>query len=178
MTTNIRIKMDSELLFTELEKLPASGLTIELKSDRYLLVIYLFFFVLLLTSVLLLPLSIWLIILFMLGLSAFFQLLIRKCFLLNHPDSVKKITFTEVNWCFIQLNNSKVLKAKILPETVLTEFIVILNLQDTEKSSQPILKRVFFANYYILITAQSIGIENFWKLKRYLRFKHLTKQKA
>ena len=152
------------------DKLPASGLILELKSSPLLIKVYIVFFILLLLSLALLPLPVWLIICLVLIVSGYFQLIFRKHLLLSHPESINKLVFTDMDWCFVQLNNSKILKATILPETILTEHLVILNLKDITK------QRLFSGNYYLLITAYSVSGNIFWQLKRYLRFKKLNSQ--
>lgn len=154
----------TEKLNNELDKLPASGLILQLRPASSLLWIYVCFFSLILLSVLILPVDLWQKISILLILCAFFQLILRKDLLLKHPKSIQKLVLTELHWCFIQFNNDQLVKATILSNTLLTEHLVILNLQNRS------LKSLFFKQYSIVITAESIGKDNFRKLKRYLRF--------
>ena len=162
--------MNSELFNTKLaepavDKLPASGLILEMKSSPLLIKLYIGFFILILLALALLALPVWLIIIFILIISAYFQLLFRQHLLLSHPESIKKLVFTDMDWCFVQLNNARILKATILPDTILTEHLVILNLKDVTKTG------FLSGNYHLLITAHSVSGNLFWQLKRYLRFK-------
>ncbi|MBE9527588.1 MAG: hypothetical protein IME94_11520 [Proteobacteria bacterium] len=160
--------LNLQLAEIQLEKLPSSGLILDLKPAQLLLKVYLGFFILLLISLALLPIPNWMIVVLILLLSFYFQFMFRKHLLLNHPKSIDKLVFTDMDWCFVQLNNSKILKATILPETILTEHLVILNLK--ELSSQGF----FSGNYHLLITATSVTDNYFWQLKRYLRLKKLN----
>ncbi|MCU7833967.1 MAG: hypothetical protein KZQ83_01850 [gamma proteobacterium symbiont of Taylorina sp.] len=159
--------LNREILSTEVEKLPASGLLLELKPNHWLLEIYLIFFMLVIVSLFLLPVSMWFTFILVIAASTYFQLIFRKYLLFNHPESIQKLVFTELEWCFIQLNNTQILKTVILSDTILSEHLVILNLKNRTKTS------VFHGRYSILITAGSVGRHDFWKLKRYLRFKKL-----
>ena len=160
--------LNIQLADIELEKLPSSGLILDLKPAQLLLKVYLGFFILILLSLVLLPISYGLIILLIIIVSAYFQFILRKHLLLNHPESINKLVFTDMDWCFVQLNNSKIFKATILAETILTEHLVILNLKDITKQN------FFLGNYHLLITAGSVSDHYFWQLKRYLRFKKMT----
>lgn len=168
--------LSTQLLAIELEKLPASGLILEFQSSPFLLKVYLVFFVLLLVSLSLLPISVWFIAIVTMILLFYFQLMFRRHLLLSHPESIQKLVLTEMGWCFIQLNNSQIIKAAILPDSVLSEHLVILNLKDVSENSVFKLslskQSIFFRKYHILITADSVGENKFWQLKRYLRFKN------
>jgi len=162
--------MDSELLNHDclsvgIEKLPASGLLLKLQPDSRLLSIYVIFFILLIISLFLLPIANWLIIVLMVVISAYFQWIFRQFLLLNHPKSVNQLVFTEKGWCLLQLNNDQILKMTILADTILTEHLVILNLKKMNDNS------FIFSQYHVLISANSVGKDKFWALKRYLRFK-------
>ena len=165
--------MDSGTLSAQLEKLPASGLTLKLHSSPLLIKAYLIFFLLLLTAVFLLAIPLWQWLLIMVALTGYFQYLFRKDILLNHDRSAATLVLTELDWCYIQLKNGQVIKADIRANTVLTEFVVILNLQASSASSSPFLG--FFRTYSVILTADSIGTHYFRQLKRYLRFINLNK---
>jgi len=128
---------------------------------------------LLLISVILLPISPWQWLLIMVGLTGYFQYLFRKDILLNHDRSPATLVMTELDWCYIRLKNGQVIKADIRGNTVLTEFVVILNLQASSTSFSPLLR--FSKTYSVILTADSVGTHNFRQLKRYLRFKTLNK---
>jgi len=117
-----------EKLNNELDKLPASGLILQLRPVSCLFWIYVCFFSLIILSVLILPVDLWQKIIILLILSVFFQLILRKDLLLKHPQAIQKLVLTELDWCFIQFNNDQLVKANILPNTILTEHLVILNL--------------------------------------------------
>lgn len=157
-----------QLADIELKELPSGGLVLELNSSHLLLIMYIAFFMLILLSLSLLPIPVWLIIFLLMTVSAYFQFMFRKHLLLNLPESINKLVFTDTDWCFVQLNNSRILKATILPETILTEHLVILNVKEVSK------KGSLYGNYHILITALSVTENKFWQLKRYLCFKNLN----
>ena len=159
--------LDKELhekLNNEFDKLPASGLILQLTSAPRLIWIYVCFFSLTFLSVFILPIDFWQKIVLLLLMSTYYHFILRKDLLLNHPNSIQKLVLTELDWCFIKFNNDHVVKANILANTILTENLVILNLQNRA------VKSLFFKRYSILITAENVGVDNFRKLKRYLRF--------
>lgn len=195
--------MDSGILSTQLEKLPAYGLTLELKGPvvingslglSYILsLVYLLFFLLLLSALYLLPLSP----LFSTSLGQFFCLavilvwycrqLFNKHFLLKHPFSIQKLVFTELGWCYVELKNSQIFKADICSDTILTEHLVILNL--TERAPEElclkdcpaspfasIIKKFrFFNKYSVLLTADRLDSNKFREIKRHLRLISFSK---
>lgn len=170
----------------QLERLPASGLTIEFKEATLnrecfglaaaLSVATLIFFLLICVVLNLLPLSFWQMLCLFLLLFFYCQNLFRKHFLLNHPLSINRIIFTEIGWCYVQLNSSQVFKADIEYDTVLTEHLVILNLraQDADaQTSNSLLSRItklkLFNQYSIFLTADRLGRDKFRNIKRHLR---------
>ena len=167
--------MESELfnkrIFdSQLENLPASGLRLDLTASSLLLTVYMVFFILILVSLILLPISIWLIVILLISVSAYFQFIFRKNLLLNHPESIDKLVFTDMDWCFVLLKNNTILKASILPNSILTEHLVILNLKSI------VQKNYFFGHSSLLITSHSVANNQFWQLKRYLRFKKFNSE--
>lgn len=162
--------LNSGLLDIEPESLPASGLTLDLKANPWLMKLYLVFFVLLIVSLSLLPISFFQIGIVIILSIAYFQFIFRKYLLLNHPESIEKVVFTDMDWCFIQLKNAKIFKATILPDSILTEHLVILNLKKITK------KNNFLGHYSVLITHRSVDNNKFWLLKRYLRFKKFNSE--
>ena len=91
----------------------------------------------------------------------------------THPLAIKKLLFTELGWCYITLNNGRIVKAGIKTDTIATEYIVILNLYG--QSDQSALA-AFFNNYSVILTAQEVGEEPFRQLKRYLRLINFSKK--
>lgn len=166
-TELISPELDKELhekLNNEFDKLPASGLILQLRPAPRLIWIYMCFFSLTFLSVLILPIDFWQKIVLLLLMSGYYYFILRKDLLLSHSKSIQKLVLTELDWCFIKFNNDQVVKANILAHTILTEHLVILNLQDRTGQA------LFFKRYSIVITAESVGVDNFRKLKRYLRF--------
>jgi len=159
---------------TEDEKIPASGLSLNLtRAATYIIVIYSLFFWLILTAC---YLSIPIISLFFcisLIILAYAQLLFSKSMFRTHPLAIKKLLFTELGWCYITLNNGRIVKAGIKTDTIATEYIVILNLYG--QSDQSALA-AFFNNYSVILTAQEVGEEPFRQLKRYLRLINFSKK--
>lgn len=151
-------------LNNEFDKLPASGLILQLRPASRLIWIYVCFFSLTFLSVFILPVDFWQKIVLLLLMSIYYHYILRKDLLLTHSSSIQKLVLTELDWCFIKFNNEHVVKADILANTILTEHLVILNLQNRAARS------LFFRRYSILITAENVGVDNFRKLKRYLRF--------
>ena len=189
--------MDLGILSTQLEKLPASGLTLELKqTDIFsvcscfngglsyaLILVYLLFFLVLLTALFLLSLSplfssFWGQFLCLAVILVWYcQQLFRKHFLLSHPHSIQRLVFTELDWCYVQLKNSQVIKAEINQDTILTEHLVILNLTErnlSDCSESTFFSRIRHFNYFnthsVFLTADRLDSKKFRDLKRYLRF--------
>ena len=181
--------MDSGKLSAQLEMLPASGLTLDLKGSNFLnnendqppglfyvlSFVYLLFFLLLLMALWLLPLQPWLVLFFSVIIIGYCQYLFRKHFLLNYPLSIKKLVFTELGWCYVQLNNSQVFKANIESDTILTEHLVLLNLRKHHVSEYDsffgrIKSNGFSKHYSVLLTSDRLGGERFREIKRHLRF--------
>ncbi len=111
------------------------------------------------------------------------QRLFRKHLLLNHPAAIKKMVFTELGWCYIQLNDSKIFKADIKRNTILTEHLVILNMieQPGEEASgtnfRLKIRHLFFLNQYsIFLTRDQLGATKFRDIKCYLRFINYIKK--
>lgn len=187
--------MDSGKLSKQLEMLPASGLTIELKSPDlfchypglacFLSFFYLLFFLLLLVALSLLEINSWLFVSLVLFLSAYCFILFRQHLLLNHPSSIKKLVFTEQGWCYVQLNNLQVFKADIESDTILTEHLVILNLIEHDlaefemaEKKDLLFKKIgfyFAKNHSLFLTADRLGKKKFKETKRLLRFISFSK---
>lgn len=181
--------MDSGILSVQSEKLPASGLMLELKCplfgerhfgfSYFLSVIYFLFFLLLLYSVYSLPLLPFfpsLVVQFLciaMLLVWYFQYLFRKHFLLTHPFSINKIVFTELGWCYVQLNNSRTFKADIESDTILSEHLVILVLKGRKLKGWR--RKMYFNNFSVLLTADRLNNDKFREIKRHLRFISFTK---
>jgi hypothetical protein len=181
--------MDSGKLSAQLETLPASGLTLDLKGVDFfnhendqppglfyvLSFVYLLFFLLLLITLSVLPLQTWQVLFFSVIIIGYCQYLFRRHFLLNYPLSIKKLVFTELGWCHVQLNNSQVFKADIESDTILTEHLVLLNLRKHHVSEHDSffgrIKSDGFSNHYsVILTADRLGSERFREIKRHLRF--------
>jgi len=166
--------MDSGILSTQSEKLPASGLTLELnRIPSFIMGIYIVFFLLIFIVCYLLTIQFWLFSGVAFVIALYGQFLFRKKLLRNHPDAIKKIVFTELSWCFMLLNNSQIIKADIEPDSILTEHLIILNLNG---HSQRNSLSNFFNHYSVLLTASEVGGEKFRQLKRHLRLINFSKK--
>ena len=91
---------------------------------------------------------------------------------MTHPDSIKKLIFTELEWCYVQLNNQQIFKAYIQRHTILSEYLVILNL----KSKKELTLFPLIYNYSVFLNADNIGYEKFREVKRYLRLFQFEKK--
>ena len=159
---------------TKDEKIPSSGLNIDLtRAASYIIVIYSVFFLLILTVCYLVIPIISLFLCVIMIIIAYAQLLFSKSLLRTHPLAIKKLIFTELGWCYIKLNNGRIIKADIQTDTIVSEHIVILNLH--EQSDQSLLA-AFFKHYSVILTAQELGAEPFRKVKRYLRLINFSKK--
>jgi len=105
------------------------------------------------------------------------QSLLRKHLLLNHSESIKKIVFTELGWCYVQLNDSKIFKADIKRNTIVTEHLVILNLVEQPNQANvnlsvwPKLGRLIYSSQHsIYLTRDRLGGSLFRAIKCHLRF--------
>lgn len=166
--------MDSGILSTHTQNLPASGLALELtRVPSFIMGIYLVFFLLLLSACYL-STSIFSLFLFtMILIIAYGQLLFRKNLLRKHPSAIKKIVFTELGWCYVQLNNGRTIKADIDVDSILTEYLIILNLNEHSEDS----RNLHFLKYHsVLLTANELGSEKFRKIKRHLRLISFSKK--
>jgi len=168
--------MDSGILSKQLENLPASGLTLELKNDFTgvafaLSIVYIIFFLLLMTALFLLasPITLakWPFFFLFAALFWYCLTLYQKYFLMKHPNAIIKLVFTELGWCHVQFRSSSIIKADVRADTILTGHLVILNLKahSERKNWLP-----FSKNYSIFITADRVGLNKFRDLKRHLRF--------
>ncbi|MCP3850017.1 MAG: hypothetical protein GY694_07240 [Gammaproteobacteria bacterium] len=160
----------------QLENLPASGLTLELKNHFKgiafaLSIVYIIFCLLLVIALLILatpftldkwPFGFLFVVIFWYCLTLF-----KKNFLMIHPDSIIKLVFTELGWCHVQFKNLCITKANVQADTVLTEHLVILNLKGhSEQKKWPFISN----GYSIFVTADRIGHDKFREFRRYLRF--------
>jgi hypothetical protein len=179
--------MDLGILSKQLEQLPASGLVFELKGagqkagttfaalSSVLSLCYLVFFLLLFIALIQLPLTLWLLIPLIMGLAFYSQLIFRKNILLSLPRSIKQLTFTELGWCYVRLNNDTVFKADISEHSILTEHIVILNLKP--QTPETLLQKLnIFAQHSIILSRDRLNKEKFRELKRHLRFINFNKK--
>lgn len=158
--------MDLRILSTPLEKLPTSGLTLEFKPSKILIGIYSVFLFLLLVAIFISPVILWQRLVMLLIVFWSVQVIFRKYLLLNHPRAIQKLVLTELDWCYVQLKNAQIFKATFLADTVVTEHLVILNLEfNLEKNV--LLK--CFNRYSVIISAQTLGPDQFRDFKRYLR---------
>ncbi len=166
--------MDSGILSSQLEKLPACGLAVDLKSHfHFLYFIYLIFFLLLILSVFLLPVPLWQAVALGIVLFWFCVQIFGRHIHLYHPSAVKKLVFTEAGWCYVQLNNDKIYKADICTDTILTEHLVILNLKRREiytQSPHQLMALLYkHKRSSIFLTSERTGRNIFRKVKRHLR---------
>ncbi len=104
-------------------------------------------------------------------LSLYCFYLYRRYFLLNHPESIKRLVITELGWCHVQLKNTQIFKADIDSDSILCEHLVILNLNRKKSEEPTILIQClnYFKIYSIFLTAGRIGNNKFREIKRYLR---------
>ena len=104
----------------------------------------------------------------------------------THPLAIVQITLTDFNWCFVRYKNNKIIKADILPDSILTQYLVILNLQLIAEMPEPfqsaallhapLFSRCFKALFKnlsgresVLFTRDSSAADVFRDLKRHLR---------
>ena len=101
--------------------------------------------------------------------------LFKKHLLMMHDKAISRLTLTDFNWCFVCYNNNDVIKADILPDSVLTEYLVILNLKPHGQSGW--IKKLLFAFYSesVLITRDRVGADHFRDLKRRLKLINFNK---
>lgn len=94
---------------------------------------------------------------------------------MTHDKAISRLTLTDFNWCFVCYNNNDVIKADILPDSVLTEYLVILNLKPHRKFGS--IKKMLFALYgeSVLITRGRVGADRFRDLKRRLKLINFNK---
>jgi len=169
------IKKESRLMIENNdEKIPASGLTINLtRAASYIIAIYYVFFLLILIACyLLIPIS-GLFLCVTIIIMAYAQLLFSKSLLRTHPQAIKKINFTELGWCYLKLNNGRIIKADIEADTIVSEHIVIVNLH--KQSDQSVLM-TFFNNDSVILTSKELGKEPFRQLKCYLHLINFSKK--
>ncbi len=102
----------------------------------------------------------------------FFYLLqlFKKQLLMIHPRAICQLALTDFNWCFVCYKNNRIFKANILPDSILMEHLVILNLKpQRNKSGLGRLLEYFFGRESVLITRDRVGTEHFRDLKRRLK---------
>lgn len=164
--------MDSRISSTQLEMLPASGLTLKLYPCNSLIAIYSVFFLLLVLSTFLIPLLLWQQLILLIGLSWYGQFMFKKHLLFSHSEAINKLVFTELDWVYIELNNAQIIKADIQRDSLLTEHLVIINFRMRAI-------RGFFPDIFnhrsVILTANTVNAENFRRLKRYLRLVSFAK---
>jgi hypothetical protein len=146
---------------------------LEIKPSGRLLRLYLGFFIALSIAIFLLPMAFWQQSILIVSLCCYGQWLIRKFIVFSHPESIKKLLMTEYDWCYVQFKNNRIIKANISSDTVVTEYLVILNLcQQTGRSLLP----GYFTGFSILILSETVGVKAFRDIKRYLRLLSLVKR--
>jgi hypothetical protein len=166
--------MDSGILSTQLENLPASGLAIELnRVPPFFIGIYLLFFLLVVIACYLSISTFSFFLCSTFAIAAYGQLLFRKSLLRSHPSALKNLVFTELGWCFIRLNNGRIIKADIDVDTILTEHLIILNLNEHLVDS---LWSHFLKHHCVLLTANELGSDKFRQIKRHLRLINFSKK--
>ncbi|WP_214660578.1 hypothetical protein [sulfur-oxidizing endosymbiont of Gigantopelta aegis] len=102
-------------------------------------------------------------------LAFYCQIIFRQHILLSLPSAIKQLVFTELGWCYVQLNNDRVFKADISEDTILTEHLVILNLKP--QSPESLWQKLNILNQHsIILTKNRLTKEKFRELKRHLRF--------
>ncbi|GEM_PF-6065025 len=152
--------------------LPASGQSVNIsRLPGVFIILYIVFFVLVASAIVNLPVSRPESILILLLIMFYAQFIFRKSLLKIHSRAIKKIVFTELGWCYLQQKNGAVAKADILADSIVTEYLVILNLK--LKSDR---KKYFsiFQFESLLLTSSMMGAQQFRQLKSYLRISHFS----
>ncbi|MCU7939804.1 MAG: hypothetical protein KZQ64_01595 [gamma proteobacterium symbiont of Bathyaustriella thionipta] len=166
--------MDLRKLSAHAKNLPASGLTLELKRvPSFIIAVYLLFGLLIVTACYISLPNFGLFLCTILVIVAYGQFILRKSLLRKHQTAIKYLVFTELGWCYVQLNNDKIFKADIDVDSILTEHLIILNFN--EHSAVSIFSSIF-NHYSVLLTASELGDENFRKVKRHLRLINFSKK--
>ncbi len=169
------MNQNSGILSTPSELPINSGFTITLKPTRGLVVIYSFFTILVIVAVWISAVAFWIKGLLLTVTAVYMYNLFKKHLLMTHDKAISRLTLTDFNWCFVCYNNNDVIKADILPDSVLTEYLVILNLKPHEKSGW--IKKMLYALYgeSVLITRGRVGADRFRDLKRRLKLINFNK---
>lgn len=152
-----------------------SGYTVTLKPSKRLIVVYSVFVALLSIAVGIAAINSGLKLILLSGIAVYIVFLFKKYLLMSHPDSIIKLTLTDFNWCFVCYKNNKIIKADILPDSVLTQHLVILNLKPLRANTG--FKRFMpplFGRESVLLTRGRTGPTVFRDLKRHLRLLNLN----
>lgn len=161
------------MLSTHMQKLPASGLMLELtRVPTFLVGIYLIFFALI-ASACYLSLSMLMFLMLLPVVAAYGQFLLRKNLLRSHPSAFKKLVFTELGWCYVCLNDGRIIKADIDVDSIVSEHLILLNLTEQKETAHLF---AFFHHYSVILTAGELGCEQFRRAKRHLRLINFSRK--
>ena len=160
-----------------LSELPInSGFTISLRPSKRLIMIYSVFVILLSIAVGIAHINLGLKLILFSGAAVYIVFLFKKHLFMSHPDAIIRITLTDFNWCFVCYKNNKVIKADIMPDSILTEHLVILNLRPLrENTGFQAIRQQLSGRESVLLTRGRTGTTVFRDLKRRLRLLNFNK---
>jgi len=153
--------MDSGKLSRSLEKLPASGLSLEIRPSKKIQVLYYLFMLCMATAIIILQVPIT----YKLALLIFSFLIaikiLRQHVLFTHPHSIAKLIVTELDWCFLQFNNGHIEKLSVLSQSCLISGLVVMSFGQQKAGIQ-------WQTRSLVLNAEMVGSERFRQLKRQL----------
>ncbi len=180
------MNQDSGILSKPLELPINSGFSIRRKRSSVLISLYGVFTLLLIGSIMFWNVVTGIKIAILPVLLFYIYRLLTKHLFNTHPLAIVQITLTDFNWCFVRYKNNKIIKADILPDSILTQYLVILNLQLIEEMPEPFQSETLSAEALfsgcfktlfkylsgresVLFTQDSSEADAFRDLKRHLR---------
>ncbi len=153
--------MDSGKLSRQLEKLPASGLLLDIKASKKILGLYLLLLLCLASAIATLQLAIiYKLMLLLVSLVVAIKIL-RQHVLFTHPRSIKRVLITELNGCLLELKNGQIEKLAILSQSCLTDNFAVLSLGQQRFGIQ-------WQTFSLLLNAEMVGSKQFRRLKSQL----------
>ncbi len=150
-------------------ELPNYGLLIEFsQASMVIKVVYVIIFMSVLFALYLTNMPLFALLFCSLGVLSYGYYLFKKHLFRRHNHAIKRLLFTELDWCYMQFSDQRIIRATVDENTILSEHLVILNLA---RYPVPVHKKWYdyFTHYSILITAEEVGSDTFRELKRSLR---------
>jgi hypothetical protein len=150
-----------------INELPNYGLLIEFSQASMLIkILYVIIFISVLFALYLTNMPFFALLFCSLGVLFYGYYLFKKHLLRHHNNAIKRLLFTELDWCYMQFFDQHIIKVMVHKNTILSEHLVILNL-----ARHPVHKKWYdyFNHYSIIITAEEVGSDTFRELKRTLR---------